>query len=135
MKMQTEMTFKTVKEAHDAGYLSRKESSALLAGSGLKIFDVSEHGYGYKFAVKGLDLEDPELAHSVELWFTDEPNKIGRLGGFGAWFKRDEVGLALKQHLKSVAAATLGQLGGASKSEAKITAARENGKKGGRPKK
>lgn len=41
------------------------------------------------------------------------------------------------EELKSpkLAASTLGMIGGRSKSEAKAKAARENGKKGGRPKK
>lgn len=47
----------------------------------------------------------------------------------------DAVEFIVKRHIKSLAAQTLGKIGGVSKSEAKISAARENGKKGGRPKK
>jgi hypothetical protein len=49
--------------------------------------------------------------------------------------KQDERSLVHKDNMKNPNAVALGSLGGKSTSKAKIRASKENGKKGGRPKK
>jgi len=62
-------------------------------------------------------------AQKAAKWFAEYNLNI--VDRFGCIYKNESIGTA---------AATLGKLGGKSRSEAKIAAARENGKKGGRPK-
>jgi hypothetical protein len=80
-----------------------------------------------KVVVVHSSIDSPDSSYGLECWVDNKGNSYGQCQ-FGAPFGFELL-------LYSDAAATIGKLGGSSTSEAKAKAVRENGKKGGRPRK
>ncbi len=100
--------FNTLQEALDAGYTQVNRSTDK---------DISGNpSFGY-------DWQRENGTQSVDVWINSAPNKAGRLGAV----------IPMYPPAITRAAITLGRKGGSSTSVAKQAAARENGKRGGRP--
>lgn len=98
------------------------------------IFAASEIGAnkkGYLVDLSSGDVVNPDCYW----WFETKSQASGFLSLVNSGMSPEDAEHLIDNAVLSAHAAALGKLGGASKSPAKQAAVRENGKKGGRPKK